>query len=108
MPIRQYFAWVGSVLLVALFGADGWLPGPVTHSHSAIPPSERVNLRIRSDHRWPERVVFDTAHSGTPPAAGLRSELNVIPNQDLAWSEQRSVLDAFASVEGAGDADSKK
>src|SRR5262249_53560900 len=32
MPIRQYFVWVGSVLLVALFGADWCLPAPL-HIH---------------------------------------------------------------------------
>jgi hypothetical protein len=101
MPIRQYFVWVGSVLLVALFAADWWLPDPVAHLHSAIAPNERVNLRIRSDHKWPERVVFDTAHSGMPLAAELGRELDVAPNQDLTQAEQRSPLDAFAAMEGA-------
>jgi hypothetical protein len=71
MPIRQYFLRVGSILLVAMFAADWWLPAPVARPHSDIPPNERVNLRIRSDHKWPERVVFDTAHSGLSLAAGL-------------------------------------
>ena len=101
MPIRQYFVWIGSVLLVALFAADWWLPGPPAHSHSAIPPGERVNLRIRSDHKWPERVVFDTAHSGMPLAAEYGPKLDVIPNQDLAQAETRSPLDAFAAMEEA-------
>jgi hypothetical protein len=101
MPIRQYFVWVGSVLLVALFAADWWLPDPVAHLHSAIAPNERVNLRIRSDHKWPERVVFYTAHSGMPLAAELGRELDVAPNQDLTQAEQRSPLDAFAAMEGA-------
>jgi hypothetical protein len=101
MPIRQYFAWVGSALLVALFAADWWLPGPAAHSHSALPPNEKVNLRIRSDHKWPERVVFDTAHSGMSPAAEFGPKLDVVPNQDLAQAEQRSPLDAFAAMEGA-------
>jgi hypothetical protein len=101
MPIRQYFVWVGSVLLVALFAADWWLPGPAAHSHSAIPPTERVNLRIRSDHKWPERVVFDTAHSGMPLAAEFGPKLDVVPNQNFARTEQRSPLDAFAAMEGA-------
>ena len=101
MPIRQYFVWVGSVLLVALFAADGWLPGPVAHSHSAIPPNERVNLRIRSDHKWPERVVFDTAHSGMPLAAEITPQPDVAPNQDLAEAKPRSPLDAFAAMEAA-------
>ena len=101
MPIRQYFVWVGSALLVALFAADWWLPGPTAHSHSAIPPSEKVNLRIRSDHKWPERVVFDTAHSGMPLAAEFGPKLDVSPNQDFAQAEQRSPLDAFAVMEAA-------
>jgi hypothetical protein len=86
---------------VALFASDWWLPGPAAHSHSALPPNERVNLRIRSDHKWPERVVFDTAHSGMPLATGFRSELDAVPNQDVAQAEQRSPLDAFAAMDGA-------
>jgi hypothetical protein len=100
MPIRQYFVWVGSALLVALFAADWWLPDPAAHSHSAIAPNERVNLRIRSDHKWPERVVFDTAHSSMPPAAESGPK-QVVPNQDRAQAEQRSSLDAFAAMEAA-------
>jgi hypothetical protein len=99
MPIRQYFSWVGSVLLVALFAADWWLPAPAAHSLSAIAPNERVNLRVRSDQKWPERVVFDTAHFGMPLAAELGRELDVAPNLDLA--ERRSPLDAFAAMAGA-------
>jgi hypothetical protein len=101
MPIRQYFVWVGSVLLVALFAADWWLPDPAAHSPSAIAPNERVNLRIRSDHKWPERVVFDTAHSGIPLAAEFGPKLDVVPNQDFARTGQRSPLDAFAAMEAA-------
>ena len=101
MPIRQYFVWVGSALLLALFAADCWLPVPTVNTHSAVPPNERVNLRIRSDHKWPERVVFDTAHSGMQLAAEFGSELDVVPNQDRAQTEQRSPLDAFAAMEAA-------
>jgi len=67
MPIRQYFVWVGSVLLVALFGADWCLPAPVAHPHSEIPANERVNLRIRSDHKWPERVVMQAEPTRREP-----------------------------------------
>jgi len=101
MPIRQYFVWVGSVLLVALFAADWWLPGPPAHSHSAIHPNEKVNLRIRSDHKWPERVVFDTAHSEIQLATESGSKLDLVPNQGHDQTEQRSPLDAFAAMEAA-------
>jgi hypothetical protein len=101
MPIRQYFSWVGSVLLVALFAANWWLPDPADDSHSAVPPNEMVNLRIRSDHKWPERVVLDTSHSEMPLAAEFGPKLDGVPNQDLTQAEQRRPLDAFAAVEEA-------
>jgi len=96
MPIRQYFVWVGSALLVALFAADWLLPGPAAHSHSATPPGEKVNLRIRSDHKWPERVVFDTAHSEKPLAG---PEPEVVLNRDPVAAAQRGPLDSFAAMD---------
>ncbi|MHC2626123.1 hypothetical protein ACVIW2_008155 [Bradyrhizobium huanghuaihaiense] len=100
MPIRQYFVWVGSVLLLSLFAADWLLPAPPAHSHSAIAPSERANLRIRSDHKWPERVVFDTAHAAVPLAAASGPEPNAV-HDDLPLTAQRSPREAFAAVEEA-------
>jgi hypothetical protein len=32
MPLFQYFGWVGSVLLAALFTASWWLPGNVPYA----------------------------------------------------------------------------
>ena len=102
MPIRQYFLWVGSMLLVALFVADWLLPEPATHPHSQIDPHERVNLRIRSDHKWPERIVFDTTRSAH--VAAVAAELNGAPKRDLAQVEQRGPLDAFAAMAQAAPA----
>ncbi|WP_439374736.1 hypothetical protein ACRQ5Q_26515 [Bradyrhizobium sp. PMVTL-01] len=100
MPIRQYFVWVGSALLLSLVAADWLLPAPPVHSHSAIAPSEQANLRIRSDRKWPERVVFDTAHAAVPLAAASRPEPNVV-REDEPLTAQRGPLDAFAAVEEA-------
>jgi hypothetical protein len=99
MPIRQYFVWVGSALLVALFAADWWLPDSPGHLHSAPPPKERISLRIRSDHKWPERVVFDTAHSEKPFTALSGPELNDVLSRDVAQARQRNLRDAFAAME---------
>ena len=101
MPIRQYFLRVGSILLVALFAADWWLPAPVAHPHSEIPPNEKVNLRIRSDHKWPERIVFDTAHSELSRAGEAHHDQDVLPSPELAGLEQRGPLNAFAAMESA-------
>ena len=98
MPLRQYFVWVGSVLLVALFAANWFLPVPVDHPHLEITPNEMVSLRIRSDHKWPERVVLNTAHSGLSPAAKAQIETYVLPSQNLDSVQQRRSFDAFAAI----------
>jgi hypothetical protein len=86
---------------VALFAADWWGPGHPAQPRFTLAPNERVNLRIRSDHKWPERVVFDTAHSGMQFAAESEPRLDAVPNQDRAQTKQRNPLNAFAAMDGA-------
>jgi len=60
MPVVRYFLFVGVALLALLFGIDVYLP----KLPSAEIPGATTDLsviRIRSDHKWPERVVFDTS-----------------------------------------------
>jgi hypothetical protein len=103
MPLRQYFVWVGSILLVMLLAADWCFPAAVVHApHSEIPPNERINLRIHSDRKWPERVVFDTTRSRLTPATGVSPEPDVLPSPNLAQAEQHGPLEAFAAMK-AGD-----
>ena len=59
MPLLRYFFFVGGVLLALLFISDAYLP--------KLPVAERADadlpvIRIHSDRKWPERVVFDTNH----------------------------------------------
>jgi hypothetical protein len=57
MPLAAYFRNVGAALLVLLFVADFYLPTtPAAQRAAAYPPI----IRIHSDRKWPERVVFDT------------------------------------------------
>lgn len=93
MPLCQYFAWVGSILLAGLFVADWCFPAPVHAPRSEILPHERVNLRIHSDHKWPEKVVFDTMGSPLTPVADTSPERDVVPGR-------RSGDRAFHGLEG--------
>ena len=65
MPLARYLLFVGGVLLALLFISDPFLPKlPVADrasSHSAI-------IRIHSDQKWPERVVYDTSLPTLIPA----------------------------------------
>jgi hypothetical protein len=57
MPLARYCFFVGGVLLALLFVSDAYLPKlPVADRTVADLPV----IRIHSDRKWPERVVFDT------------------------------------------------
>jgi hypothetical protein len=94
MPIRQYFLWVGSILLAALFVADWGLPSPATRPHSEIPPNQRANLSIRSDQKWPERIVLVTA----PRVSSLVAQALPARESRDAAAEQAGPRDTFAAA----------
>jgi hypothetical protein len=57
MPLARYFLYVGGVLLTLVFIMDACLTGlPVSESAHVNSPI----IRIHSDRKWPERIVFDT------------------------------------------------
>jgi len=69
MPLVRYFLFVGSALFALLFVCDAWLPKePVSNVVSS--GFDPATIRINSDHRWPERVVFDTSH---PPVVAVQT-----------------------------------
>ena len=60
MPVARYFLWVGTALLVLLFIADACLPKvPVDTAIERPTPI----IRIVSERKWPDRIVFDTGAS---------------------------------------------
>lgn len=64
MPVGPYFTYVGGSLLVLLFAADACLPEPKTTRFSRPQMSETLHIRIRSEHKWPEKIVFVPAPLG--------------------------------------------
>jgi hypothetical protein len=109
MPLLQYFGWVGSVLLAALFAASWWLPGNLAGAPSPRAPlSESIHIRIRSDHKWPERVVFDTTGSELPSAKSVQAQTGPESQkvrQEPVAVQRHDPIEAFAemrreSVEG--------
>ena len=98
MPLFQYFGWVGSFLLAALFAANWCCSTSVAPApRSDVPLNQKINIRIHTDHKWPERVVFDTTRSGLAPEARVESEMNIGPSETLAQAE-RQALEAFAEM----------
>ncbi len=79
MPLARYFLFVGGVLLALLFVVDAALPKlPVTDAGSTEAAVDKSIIRIHSDRKWPERVVFDTSLPTIVPAQTAKAEA-VVP-----------------------------
>jgi hypothetical protein len=95
MPVTRYFLWVGGVLLVLLFIADACLPGlPARKAADASRPV----IRIYSEPKWPERIVFDTSVA-TPRVASAAS-----PVQESAPVPPDRTREAMAQLQTADGA----
>ena len=58
MPLARYFLLVGGALLVMLLVVGAWLPSlPVVE----LVETPRAKIRIHTEMKLPERVVFDTS-----------------------------------------------
>ena len=98
MPLLKYFGWMGSFLVAALFAANWCFSVPIARSQSSDAPlNQRINIRIHTDHRWPERVAFDTSPSTPTPDAKLQAESKLGSGGTLAEAE-RQPFDAFAEM----------
>jgi hypothetical protein len=68
MPLARYFVFVGGALMALLFVFDFF--SPKAAADNGVQSSgfvDKSTLRIRSDQKWPERVVFDTTQPTVIP-----------------------------------------
>lgn len=93
MPLLRYFGSAGSLLLAALLVTNWCMSSPRTPASEAdIPLNQKINIRIHSDKKWPERVVFDTTRS-TLATKGIS-----IGPSEAATQAERQPFDAFAQI----------
>jgi hypothetical protein len=95
MPLAKYFFVVGGILLALLLVSNAVLPDfPVAEK----PDGNKPVIRISSDRKWPERVVFDTNLPTIVPPASRQAQL-AAPAQAVAGSSgSASTRDAFAQM----------
>jgi hypothetical protein len=72
MPLFQYFGWVGSVLLAALFAASWWLPGNLAGAPSS--QGAAVLHDCRECGHYAPRIV--RLEDGGAPIYSRRSSAN--------------------------------
>jgi hypothetical protein len=97
MPVLRYFLYVGGVLLGLFFIVDAYLPRlPMpfgVHDHLPV-------IRIASDRKWPERVVYDTNLPTIVPAQSVTIEARLpIPAKEAGASA--TIRQAFAELQSS-------
>jgi hypothetical protein len=96
VPIARYFIFVGGTLAALLLIVDWCLPAPpAMFSHQLV--IDRSIIRIKSAHKWPEKIVLDTSRPIiTPPTEEPPAAQSVRLPPDEA--EDRSNLEAMAEL----------
>ncbi|MGB8609935.1 hypothetical protein [Bradyrhizobium sp.] len=98
MPLARYFLVIGGVLLALLFVVDAVLPSlPVADKTDAA--VDMPVIRINSDRKWPERVVFDTSTSAFTAVPTLKAEAAVPASTVADTSAKARVRDAYAQLQ---------
>ena len=93
MPLARYFLLVGGALLLVLLIAGVWLPSPPVAERVE---AQRTAIRIHSELKLPERVVFDTSvPSATLSVAPVIAEIGT-PTPSSADDVSLKAREAFA------------
>jgi hypothetical protein len=103
MPVMRYFLYVGAALLVLLFVAGAALPtlpvAPVAQGTNTA--ADLSVIRIHTDRKWPERVVFDTSAPTVVPVQTqtAKNETGVVAPAPVADASTKvAARDAFAQL----------
>ncbi|MBV8917158.1 hypothetical protein [Bradyrhizobium sp.] len=104
MLVLRYFGYVGGSLLALLFVCNAVVPKqPLPDVLSSNP--EQPAIRIHSDKKWPERVVFDTSMApvaAPAPVAIAQAGTPASPRMEAPSITAKSrVREAFAQFSPA-------
>jgi hypothetical protein len=113
MPLGRYFLFVGGVLLALLFVANAALPGLPAAEQTVAASADFPVIRIHSDRKWPERIVFDTSVRATVPTLVARTETATTAAANTAasapapitvaeFTAKAHVREAFAQFRSSG------
>jgi hypothetical protein len=89
--------FVGGSLLALLFVADAYAPAQPVAARADTIVAENPTLRIRSDHKWPQAIVFDTTQPTIVPPPVLKADAGVTAPANVAEISPRArVRETFA------------
>src|ERR1700710_2663566 len=97
MPVARYFMFVGGALLALLFLIDAYVPSQALVASHAAPSIDRNVVRIRSDAKLTDRVVYDTSlPTIVPPVSKVQVAAAPQPPAAIDVTAQARVRDTFA------------
>jgi hypothetical protein len=96
--LTRYFILVGSVLLALLLVADWYWPTPSPMPSYGAPIDETI-VRIRSEHKWPQKVQLDTTMPKVVPSSPVATGIaEAVPAASAAAPSARPALNALAQA----------
>jgi hypothetical protein len=99
MPLMRYFVFVGGALLALLLIANAWLPAlPAAQGSRSASAVDLSVIRIHSDTKWPERVVFDTSLPTIAPAVAVAAAQPAQKNAAAEPPRGQQVREAYAQL----------
>jgi hypothetical protein len=103
MPVARYFLFVGGALLALLLAIGALFPQQAVVASQAPSSVDKTVVRIRSDQKLPERVVYDTSLPTIVPPPAVTAQVTapvVAPSAPAAASAdataQARVRETFA------------
>ncbi|MBR1125115.1 hypothetical protein JQ628_26585 [Bradyrhizobium lablabi] len=97
--VARYFLFVGGALLAVLFAFDAFAP-KASANNTAQPTAgvDKSTLRIQSNQKWPEKIVFDTTQPTVTPKAAPVQQAAALPGPEPApeMSAKARVRETFA------------
>ena len=98
MPVARYFLFVGGVLLALMLAVDALVPQQAIMASQAAPSVNKTVLRIRSDQKLPERVVYDTSLPTIVPPPTMTAQAVAPPMRAVAPASPLADATAQARV----------
>jgi hypothetical protein len=96
-PLARYFVFVGGALMALLIAFDLFSPKAVAdigiHSGGNV---DKSIVRIKSEQKWPERVVFDTTQLTVAPKAVQTVQAPAAPEAAPEFTAGARVRETFA------------
>src|SRR5262245_35888289 len=99
MPVARYFLFVGGVLLALLLAINALVPQEAEVANQGVSSIDKTVVRIRSDQKLPERVVYDTSLPTTVPPQTVTAQAPAPPVRaaaPVAADSQARVRETFA------------